>query len=174
MTLPTPERKAENGPEPRIRTALVADGGTSALRRGADGGRSGADGGQAAVELVGIVFAVVLVALLAIQGITVAQTASITQEAARNGARALSLGNDWRAVVAEQIPDGLELEDAESDTSGGTARVRVTVSAPLGLGEVAVTDVSLTRSAEFPIDGLPDVTDDAEPAPADGPTGEDG
>lgn len=140
------------------------------------------DRGQAAVELVGIVFVVVLVALLAIQGITVAQTASITQEAARNGARALSQGDDWRSVVEDQIPDGLELEEAEPDTSDGTARLRVTVSAPLGLGEVAITDVSLTRSAEFPIDGLPDRsadeaagTDEADvPAPTDEPSGEDG
>ena len=43
--------------------------------------------GQASVELVGIVFTIVVVALLSIQGITVAQTASIAQEAARNGAR---------------------------------------------------------------------------------------
>ncbi|GAB4084442.1 hypothetical protein GCM10028784_10720 [Myceligenerans cantabricum] len=108
--------------------------------------------GQAAVELVGVVFAILLVAVLAIQGVTVAQTASISQEAARNGARALSQGHDWESVVENQIPAGLELEDVEFDDGDGTARVQVTVSAPLGLGEMRVTDVSLTRSAEFPME----------------------
>ncbi|MBL0885458.1 TadE/TadG family type IV pilus assembly protein [Myceligenerans indicum] len=117
-----------------------------------DGGPRHHDAGQAMVELVGVVFVIVLVALLAIQGITVAQTASITQEAARNGARALSQGEDWRSVVEEQIPDGLELEAAEFAAEDGTARVQVTVSAPLGLGEMQVTDVSLTRAAEFPME----------------------
>lgn len=121
-------------------------------RRAPAGRRHPADGGQAAVELVGIVFVLVLVALLAIQGVTVAQTASITQEAARNGARALSQGHDWRSVVENQVPDGLDLRDVEAVAADGTARVQVTLSAPLGLGDVAVTEITLTRSAEFPVE----------------------
>lgn len=108
--------------------------------------------GQATVELVGVVFAVVLVAVLAIQGITVAQTAAITQEAARNGARALSQGEDWEAVVRRQVPDGLEIDGIESESDDGTARIELTVSAPLGLGSMTLTHVGLTRAAEFPID----------------------
>ncbi|PUB30160.1 TadE-like protein [Promicromonospora sp. AC04] len=108
--------------------------------------------GQAAVELVGVVFLTVLVALLAIQGITVAQAASITQEAARNGARALSQGQDWRAVVQRQVPDGLDLKVARADLDRHTAHVRVTVSAPLGLAGLDITDVTITRTADFPVE----------------------
>ncbi|MBO0608754.1 TadE/TadG family type IV pilus assembly protein [Myceligenerans salitolerans] len=146
MTVLTPERDAVDPAGPRARPL---DGAGRPARQWP----ATEDRGQAAVELVGVVFVVLLVALLAIQGITVAQTASITQEAARNGARALSQGGDWLSVVENQIPDGLRLEDAEAATDDGTARVRVTVSAPLGLGEMTVTDVALTRSAEFPMEG---------------------
>lgn len=154
MTAQIPDSRKTHGPGPRVPVRPVpGDTGPTPTGAGpAHGVVHGRDHGQAAVELVGIVFVVVLVALLAIQGITVAQTASITQEAARNGARALSQGGDWRSVVENQIPDGLELEEAESVADDGTARVQVTVSAPLGLGEMTVTDVSLTRSAEFPME----------------------
>lgn len=108
--------------------------------------------GQAAAELVGVVFLTVLVALLAIQGITVAQAASITQEAARNGARALSQGQDWRAVVERQVPDGLDLRAERADLDGDTAHVLVTVSAPLGLAGMEITDVTITRTADFPVE----------------------
>lgn len=108
--------------------------------------------GQASVELVGIVFTIVVVALLSIQGITVAQTASIAQEAARNGARALSLGQDWQAVVERTVPEGLDLREADPVVVDGAARVRVTVAAPLGLAGMELVDVSLTRTAVFPIE----------------------
>ncbi|MFI9489487.1 TadE/TadG family type IV pilus assembly protein [Promicromonospora sp. NPDC052451] len=111
----------------------------------------GGERGQAAVELVGLVFALVLVGLLAIQGITVAQTASIAQEAARNGARALSLGQDARAEVERSVPDGLDVREVRPVVDDGTARVRVTVSAPLGLAGMTVVDVALTRTAAFPM-----------------------
>jgi hypothetical protein len=108
--------------------------------------------GQASVELVGVVLATVLVALLSIQGITVAQTASIAQEAARNGARALSLGQDWDAVVERTVPDGLDLREARAVVDDGAARVHVTVTAPLGLAGAEIIDVSLTRTAVFPVE----------------------
>ncbi|WP_344098879.1 hypothetical protein [Myceligenerans crystallogenes] len=122
--------------------------------------------GQAAVELVGVVFTVVLVAVLAIQGITVAQAASIAQEAARHGARALSLGQDCRGVLADHVPDGITIVDGDTtctvDDDG--AVVALTVSVPLGLGDVTMTEVVLTRSAEFPVQGDPPPAD--EPAPS--------
>lgn len=108
--------------------------------------------GQASVELVGIVFTIVVVALLSIQGITVAQTASIAQEAARNGARALSLGQDWQAVVERTVPEGIDLREVDPIVVDGAARVRVTVAAPLGLAGMELVDVSLTRTAVFPIE----------------------
>lgn len=110
------------------------------------------EGGQATVELVGLVFAMLLVALLAVQGITVAQTASIAQEAARNGARSLSLGQSWEDVVRRAVPDGLDLRDVEAAVDDGTARVRVEVSAPLGLAGIEIVDVALTRTAAFPVE----------------------
>lgn len=113
---------------------------------------SACERGQASVELVGIVFTIVLVALLSIQGITVAQTASIAQEAARNGARALSLGQDWQAVVERAVPEELDLREVNPIVVDGAARVRVTVAAPLGLAGMELVDVSLTRTAVFPIE----------------------
>lgn len=115
-------------------------------------GRTRRERGQATVELVGLVFAVLLVGLLAIQGITVAQTASIAQEAARNGARALSLGQDWQAVVERTVPDGLDLRDMEPGVADGTARVWVEISAPLGLAGMDIVDVAVTRTAAFPVE----------------------
>jgi hypothetical protein len=108
--------------------------------------------GQASVELVGVVLAIVLVALLAIQGITVAQTASIAQEAARNGARALSLGQDWDAVVRQTVPDGLDVGEPRGVVEDGGARVHATVTVPLGLAGAEIVDVSLTRTAVFPVE----------------------
>lgn len=127
-----------------------------------------AEYGQAAVELVGVVFTVVLVAVLAIQGITVAQTASVAQEAARHGARALSLGQDCRAVLAEHVPDGVTIVDADTTctVSDDDAVAALTVSVPLGLGDVAVTEVVLTRSAEFPVQGDVVVPEQPEPTPS--------
>lgn len=116
----------------------------------------GGESGHAAVELVGVVAAVVLVAVLAIQGITLAQTASVAQEAARHGARARSLDQDWQAVVNRVVPDGFDLEEARAAVDGGTARVHVTVSAPLGVAGVELIDVPLTRSAEHPVQDTDD------------------
>jgi hypothetical protein len=115
-------------------------------------GKTRRERGQATVELVGLVVAMLLVGLLAIQGITVAQTASMAQEAARNGARSLSLGQSWRDVVEQAVPDGLDLREATAAVDDETARVRVTVSAPLGLAGMEIVDVSLTRTAAFPVE----------------------
>ncbi|MEU4364958.1 TadE family protein [Promicromonospora sp. NPDC023987] len=108
--------------------------------------------GQATVELVGLVVAMLMVGLLAIQGITVAQTASIAQEAARNGARSLSTGGDWQDVVDQAVGDEL-VHDLTAAVDDGTASVRVTVTAPLGVAGMDLVDVSLTRTAAFPVEG---------------------
>lgn len=115
-------------------------------------GRTRRERGQATVELVGLVVAMLLVGLLAVQGITVAQTASIAQEAARNGARSLSLGQPWQDVVERAVPDGLDLRERTAAVDDGAARVRVTVSAPLGLAGIELVDVALTRTAAFPVE----------------------
>jgi hypothetical protein len=108
--------------------------------------------GQATVELVGLVVVVLTVGLLAVQGITVAQSASIAQEAARHGARALSQGHDWRAEVDRAVPDGIDVTRAEATLDDdGAARVRVTVSVPLGLAGAPVVDVTLEREAVFAV-----------------------
>ncbi|GGM42919.1 TadE/TadG family type IV pilus assembly protein [Promicromonospora citrea] len=125
--------------------------------------RSRRERGQAAVELVGLVFAMVLVGLLAVQGITVAQTASVAQEAARNGARAVSLGHDGAAAVEHTVPDGLDVKDVDvSVGDDGAARVRVTLSAPLGVAGLTVVDVDLTRTASFAVPGRAPVADVTE------------
>jgi len=111
---------------------------------------------------VGLVFAMVLVGLLAVQGITVAQTASVAQEAARNGARAVSLGRDGRAAVEHTVPDGLDVREVDVTVDDGAARVRVTVSAPLGVAGLTVVDVDLTRTASFPVPGSAPVVEQEE------------
>ena len=64
-------------------------------------------------------FTIVLVALLSIQGITVAQTASIAQEAARNGARALSLGSPAGPAIADSLPGAVEVASVTYPSTGG-------------------------------------------------------
>lgn len=110
------------------------------------------DSGQATVEAIGVVVVLVLVTLLAVQGIAVAQAAAAAQEAARNGARALSQDRDWAEAVREQVPSGLTVTSLVPDVDSSRARMEVTVSAPLGLAGLTLTSVSLTRSAEFPVE----------------------
>ncbi|GAB2451675.1 hypothetical protein GCM10007967_02120 [Xylanimonas ulmi] len=109
--------------------------------------------GQAVIELVGFVFLVVLATLLCVQGVFAAQAASAAQEAARNGARALSLGQDWRAVVDETLPDWARADVVEGGADRATARVRVAVRVPIGLRQITSGDLRFESSAQMPVRG---------------------
>ncbi|MER7796867.1 hypothetical protein [Microbacterium sp. NPDC096154] len=107
--------------------------------------------GQGAIELVGYVLLVVLAAVLCVQGVYAAQAASATQEAARNGARALSLGEDWRGAVDRTLPDWVRATAVNGRTDGRLARVEVIATVPIGVADVGFTDLRFSRAAEFPV-----------------------
>ncbi|GAA4725257.1 hypothetical protein GCM10023216_14470 [Isoptericola chiayiensis] len=108
------------------------------------------DEGQAAIELAGAVFVLLLVTVLAIQGILIAQGASVAQESARNGARALSQErSDWRRAAQESVPDGWGIVRIDGSRPGDRARVVTELEFPLGVAGIHVTDVRITRDAEF-------------------------
>jgi len=81
--------------------------------------------GTVALEVVVLVPLVVLVALLVLQLGVAAWTASQTQEAARQSARAQSLGEDARDAAEAALPDALHVEDIS--VSGDTVRLSVEV-----------------------------------------------
>jgi hypothetical protein len=109
--------------------------------------------GQAAIELVGFVFLVVVAAVLCVQAVFAVQAASAAQEAARNGARALSLGDpDWRGVVAQTLPDWADVEEVTaSGSSDSTAQVRVAVRVPIGIRSITSAHFAFERTAQLPM-----------------------
>ncbi|WP_418277921.1 TadE/TadG family type IV pilus assembly protein [Isoptericola jiangsuensis] len=107
--------------------------------------------GQAAIELAGAVFLLLLVTVLAIQGVLIAQGASVAQEAARNGARALSQERDWRQAARDSVPDGWDIARLDASTGGDRARVETVLSFPLGIAGIHITNMRITRDAEFPL-----------------------
>lgn len=111
--------------------------------------------GQAVIELVGFVFLVMIATVLCVQGLLAAQAASAAQEAARNGARAMSLGQDWRRVVDETLPDWAQLEDRKGRADDGAARVWVAVRVPIGMRSITSADITFERAAEMPVEEEP-------------------
>ncbi|MGO1318552.1 MAG: hypothetical protein ACTMIR_16205 [Cellulomonadaceae bacterium] len=108
------------------------------------------DQGQVAIELIGVVVLLVIVAVVCVQGVAVAQIGSVAQEAARDGARALSQDRDYRSAVDAKLPDTAQVRDLRGETSASAAHVELTVSIPVGLGPWTFHDVTVTRQAEFP------------------------
>jgi len=88
-------------------------------------GRRPRERGTAALEFVVLVPIVVLVALFVMQVGVAAWTASQTQEAARQSARAHSLGEDPLAAAEQALPGSLHVDDI--DVSGDTVTLRVDV-----------------------------------------------
>lgn len=126
-------------------------------RRRALGGRTGArrgsdERGVLAIELIGFVAVTLLVLTLALQGIFFAQTHSAAQEAARNGARALSAQENHYQAATDSLPDWAQVVSVNSSTHG-EARVEVTVRVPLGLPGITSERVTITRDAVFPMGG---------------------
>jgi hypothetical protein len=106
--------------------------------------------GQAAIELAGAVFILLLATVFAVQGVLIAQGASVAQESARNGARALSQDRDWRQAAQDSVPDGWDVR-LDHSFVGDRARVVTELKFPLGIAGIHVTDVRITRDAEFPL-----------------------
>lgn len=95
--------------------------------RGAATGRGSGERGTASIEVVGLVPLLVLLALLVLQLGVAGWTASQTQEAARQAARAQSLGGDARTAAEDALPGALEVEDLSSDGEEVRLRVRIPV-----------------------------------------------
>lgn len=111
--------------------------------------RRAREAGTASIELVSFAFVLVLVAIIAVQGIVLTQATSVTQQAARDGARAPSLGRDVRSEVEDQIPDSLVLESVRTSTVADSVRVEVTVRVPFVVPG-AWSSFIVTRDAVMP------------------------
>lgn len=116
------------------------------------GARRGDERGVLAIELIGFVAVTFMVLTLALQGIFFAQTYSAAQEAARNGARALSAQENYYQAATDSLPSWAHVVSVNPST-GGEARVEVTVRVPLGLPGITSEHVTVTRDAVFPMGG---------------------
>jgi hypothetical protein len=110
----------------------------SRLRRGRT-----ADGGTASLELVGLLPLVVIVVSLALQYAAVVFVAHSADDAARQAARALSLGRDPTGAAKAVLPPGLDVQVR----SGGSGRVTVQVEVPR---LSPLPQKTVTRSAVMP------------------------
>lgn len=104
--------------------------------------RRGEERGTVSIEVVVLVPLLVLVAMLTLQLGVAAWTASQAQEAARQAARAQSLGENPGAAAERALPGSLDLVDLDAD---GHETVRVTVEIPRVLSFLPLDDV--TREA---------------------------
>lgn len=101
--------------------------------------RRARDRGTASIEMVGLVPMVVLIMLLALQVLTIAYTVHGASQAARDAARAYSLGESPEAAAAASVPGGVSLVSVT--TFGPRHGVRVEVQAPpvFKLGDGRIT-----------------------------------
>jgi len=100
--------------------------------------------GSSAVELLGVMPVVVVVILVVLQVCAAAYATQATNQAARDGARALSRAQSVPAAVERSLPGGLT---AESLTYPGGDGVRLVVRVP----RVAIfPPFTVTREAVMP------------------------
>lgn len=112
--------------------------------------RARGDGGSVAIELVGYVAVLVVVACLCVQGLYISQVGAATQQAARDGARAHSLGRDVDLAVRRQLPGWATVDDISTSAAGGASTVQVTVRVPLVLPGITSRSFVVTRDAVLP------------------------
>ena len=108
--------------------------------------------GQSTFELIGYTFAVLVVAVMCVQAVYVSQAAATAQQAARDGARAYTLGQPVGSAVDAQLPGWLEEEGSPRVTfpTASSVKVEVTVHIPVMMGNRKVGTVTMSRSAEMP------------------------
>lgn len=120
------------------------------LRRGAGDGQRG----SMAIELVAVVPLLVMVAILCIEGFLAASAAGAAQKAARDGARAESVGRSGVGAVNASLPGWV----SDSRVSTGAAAspgcvgicYRVEVEVPLVVPGFSTGLFRVARSAELP------------------------
>jgi pilus assembly protein CpaE len=112
------------------------------------------DRGSMAVELVAVVPLLVMVTILCVEGFLAASAAAAAQKAARDAARAESLGRDGYAAAAASLPSWIA---EESITRGGAAKpgcsgvcYRVSAGVPLVVPGFSNAVVTVSRTAELP------------------------
>lgn len=109
------------------------------------------DSGQAAIELVGFVFMLLLVASLCVQGVFLTQSVSAAQQAARDGARGYVLGHgDVRREVERSLPDWAVIDDVNTTLPGGGVRVEVKLRVRLVVPGMTFDRFVVTRDAVMP------------------------
>lgn len=116
--------------------------------------RRRADRGSMAVELVAVVPLLVLVTILCVEGFLAASAAGAAQKAARDGARAATLGQDGAAAALASLPGWVR---SPRVTTGAAAEpgcagtcFRVEVEVPLVVPGFSTGLVTVARSAELP------------------------
>lgn len=121
------------------------------------GVRRSTQSGQVALEMIGFVVVVMIAALLALQGVLLAQTHSAVQEAARHGARVYSdPSTSWaeaRTVADNALPSWADPVVIDGSRSENTARVEITVAVPIGSTAFSFDGLTITRDAEFAMGG---------------------
>ena len=103
--------------------------------------------GQATVELVTMIPYLFLVALLVWEILLLTFVATSAENAARNGSRAETIGDDGGEVAVESLTSWLQ-DDTEVSVSG--TRVTVSVEAPVIIPGLSTDSFLITRSAELP------------------------
>jgi hypothetical protein len=86
------------------------------------------DRGQATIEMVGLLPMVLIIMVLVFQVMTMIYTAHAASQAARDGARAYSLGQSPESAARASLPGGVSY--VSTTTFGPGHGVRVTVNAP--------------------------------------------
>lgn len=106
--------------------------------------------GSVAIEIIGFVAMLTIVAGLCIQGLYVSQVGATAQQAARDGARAYAMGQDGLAAAERQVPGWMQVEDITATSSSDAVTVAVTLRVPFGLPSITTGQVVVTRDAVMP------------------------
>ena len=115
-------------------------------RRELSGGRR-REAGQASAELVGMLWWMLLAALVVWQLLLAAWTTVSASNAARTGSRVESRGGQAEEAAVSALSSPLR-RHAQARATGETVRVRVRI--PVIVPGLSVDDLTVTKSATFP------------------------
>ncbi|MCL3859940.1 TadE/TadG family type IV pilus assembly protein [Actinotalea sp. K2] len=90
-------------------------------------GRRRDERGSSAVELLGVVPVLVVVVLVLLQVVAAVYTTQATNQAARDGARALSMGQSAEVAIDRSLPSGLSPQSISYVHGGQGVRLEVRV-----------------------------------------------
>lgn len=116
--------------------------------------RPAGDRGSMAIELVAIVPLLVLVTILCVEGFLAVAAAGAAEKAARDGARADTMGRDGVSAALASLPGWVRDPQVQQGSAAkpgcaGTC-YRVKVEVPLVVPGFSSGVVSVARSAELP------------------------